>query len=224
VAPLLATAKKVLFLGDDNEIAPSPCMSAREEEAVLEQFQLQDDEVIEQLHYKGMLAGSGNAFRVALVHAGIEHQSVNAPIPLLGKLMVAGVSERQDKGLQNSIEVHQIINWLLTGPLAHDHANTIVVTSFNAQKKLLRHLLAEAGIGCNVFTFYELPETSVDNVIFSPVYTHLDRRPFLFDQGYSYFNSLFHRVNKILWIIGDLQIFDPKMHSPSGLLAKKLMP
>lgn len=235
ILPLLGEVKRAIFLGDNQDITAFPVMSAMPEEWDLKAHGLGDEEIIEQLQYKGMLASTGNAFSVALSNSSyqqlLEH-GINSASLLLSEndhqpmhyhcLQINGASESKGNALINEGEATAIVNWLVTGPLSTALHNTLVVTTFPSQKELIEQQLQAKSLTCDVMTCCELPDKQWQNVVFSPVYTSKDQRPFIFDQGDHLFYSIIARAKNNLWIVGDLGIFDSKMHSPSGNLAKRL--
>lgn len=230
VVPFLARAQRAVFLGDNQDITPSPTMSALSETCDLTAHRFVDEETIEQLHYKGMLQSAGNAFTVALANNAYQSMTEygmwasTLALPVVPQTLsyllvpVCGKSELQTQGLCNPIEAKAISD----GLLKNKSTSTAIITPFYAQKVLLETYLAAAQIECVVFTLDALPHQTWDHIIFSPVYTHADRRPFIFDQGDHYFYSMRARAHKTFTIIGDSAIFDPKMHSPSGNIAKMI--
>lgn len=232
IAPLLALSSRALFLGDNQDLPPHSILSPFLEESALAGYQLEDDEVIEQLHYKGLLLSVGNAFTVALTNnsrqaceygaylSTLKIEKMSAPTVALTH--VAGKSEQSAGSMMNVAEVSAIVHWLKTGPVAHEQAQIMVITPFCAQKELLISSFKAEGIMCPVHLLDELSTKEWTQVVFSPVYTATDRRPFMFDQGEHFLYSALARAKKGFWILGDSRIFDAKMHSPSGKLAKLL--
>lgn len=236
VAPFLNKAERALFLGDNKEILPQIVLSAVQEEWELKLHQYQEETYSEQLQCKGMLTGSGNAFAVAMANSSyqkslapglfavdlslIEHETAQGlqckMFPILGK------SERAGNAFYNEIEAQQITSWLQNGPLCHALNEVAIVTLFAPQRTRIEQCLKDLGLDCPVYTVYHLPYRQFPYLIFSSVYVLGDNRPFLFDQGEQLLYSLKSRVTNTLWICGDSRIFDPKMHSPSGNLAKLL--
>ncbi len=122
------------------------------------------------------------------------------------------------EGEINRAEVGQIILWLQV----HKHPAAIV-TPFSAQKEALQQALQEAALGdIPVWTFSELNGKSAPWVIFSPVCTTTSPRPFVFDTQPSLLNRVALCAKEGLMVMGDMEIFDPNTHSPSGKLAKWL--
>ncbi len=256
VAPLLASVKKAIIFGDEKDLPALMATTLVQQEQRVVKSQLDDDEIIEQLHYKGMMISAGNAFQVALRNTHLQEEGNFVPVlslterkvyPLFQDFLyflnykkdlpglkqgqieapsafytldVKGKCEYQLDGCVNLLEAQAIIDWLKSGPYANKSKGVIVVTSFVAQKQLLKALLSQHQLHCEVSTFYQLAATSWDCVVFSPVYTIEEPRPFVFDQGDNWIYSLIVRAVETFWLIGDLRVFDPKMHSPSGCLAK----
>ncbi|MBI2790439.1 MAG: hypothetical protein HYX61_00660 [Gammaproteobacteria bacterium] len=235
ILPLLGDVKRAIFLGDNQDITAFAVMSAMPEEWDLKAYGFDDEECIEQLQYKGMLASTGNAFSVALSNSSyqqlLEHGINSANLSLSENdhqplhyhcLQVGGASEPKGNALINQDEATAIVNWLVTGPLITALHNTLIVTPFPSQKELIEQQLQAKSLTCDVMTCCELPDKQWQNVVFSPVYTSKDQRPFIFDQGDHLLYAIITRAKNNLWIVGDLGIFDSKMHSPSGNLAKRL--
>ncbi|MGE3317696.1 MAG: hypothetical protein AB7I18_00200 [Candidatus Berkiella sp.] len=245
VAPYLANATQALFLGNNQEYETSPAISQLAEERALAKHQLDDEETIEQMHYKGMLIGTGNALTVALANtrapimtldAGLYHPQI---AEYLGEkqyessivfsadegmhfLNIAGCVEKIGPAQRNELEAHTIVHWILNGPFKAKQHLIQVVTPFAAQQQFIRQQLQLVGVHCPVYDFAHLPNQVGEIVVFSPVYTHLCRRPFIFDRGEHHFYRMIARARRAFWIVGDKRIFDAKMHSPSGQLAKRL--
>ncbi len=235
VLPFLRQASQALFLGDNQDITALPAMSALPEEWELRGCALDDEEMIEQLQYKGLLPSTGNAFSVALANSAyqqfLDHgitanklslMSDEAPTLEYHAINVVSESEQKGNALINEAQAKFIADWLTTGPLNKSLAETAIITPFPSQKETIKDYLVTHHLQCEVMTFFELDHKQWTNVIFCPVYTSKDQRPFVFDQGDYLLYSLFIRATKNVWVIGDLSIFDPKMHSPSGNLAKVL--
>ncbi len=234
VIPYLAHAQKAVFLGDNQDINAVPVLSSFPEEWELARYELTEEEIIEELQYKGMLLSNGTAFRVALANSAYQEiydhgvqvagLSIDTESPELEYhgMTAIGDSRYQGKELVNESQAQIIVQWLTTGPLAKAHEQTAILTPFGAQKEFLLQKLKDKSISCEVLTFDELTGKRWHHVIFSPVYTAQNQRPFVFDQGENMIYSLQRRATQSVWVIGDLSIFDERMHSPSGNLAKKL--
>lgn len=236
VLGLLTKVKTALFLGDNQEITALPLMSPFHEEWELQRYGLADEQDIEQLQYKGMLPSNGNAFTIALANssyqAHLEHGVQQATLSLQEDIVLdiqfhaienSGKSTFIHNQWVNEEQAQFIAKWLVSGPLASKHKDTAIITPFAAQIELIQHALQIHDLHCEVFCVNELPEHKQwENMVFSVVYCAKDARPFVFDVGDNIFYSLQKRATKNIWMIGDLAIFDTRMHSPSGKVAKKL--
>ncbi|MGD9592465.1 MAG: AAA domain-containing protein [Candidatus Berkiella sp.] len=227
-------AQTVVCLGDNQDITTLPLMSWTPEEWELATFNLNDEITVEQLQYKGMMLSTGNVFNVALSNSAYQeiydHGVQIASLSLSYEeqaLQYHSMSMVSKSGIKNNQYVNEaqaefIVQKLLTGELAKAHDITAIITPFVSQKELIERHLKAKEIDCEVYTFDNLPFKQWQNIIFSPVYSAKDQRPFVFDQGENMLYSLKRRAINHLWVIGDLDIFDARMHSPSGNLAKKL--
>lgn len=233
IAPLLSYAAKAIFLGDTEDLPPKTIFSAFQEERDMNFFQLVDEEVIEQLHYKGQLQSTGNAFTVALKNNYWQELTdygtsdsvfeLNNEKPVSYEFIsVEGKSEKVGNELCNLIEAQAVVE-LLNNNLITKSNDVMIVTPFLAQKRVIIEFLEKVNLTCSVFILDELPSAEYEHVIFSPVYTTMDLRPFIFDQGDYYFYSILSRTKKSFWVVGQQDVFDPKMHSPSGNLAKRVL-
>ncbi|MCS5711754.1 DNA2/NAM7 family helicase [Candidatus Berkiella aquae] len=248
IMPYLACAKQALFVGDSKEIESLPAISSVAEEKALVKHHLHDEEIIEQMHYKGMLQSIGNAFTVALANTNIllenlalsndyhtqlsqflgEKRAISSPKePVFSEkngfhfLDVRGFcSKNTQHQWSNELEATAIVECLLTGALYQSEVQIFAATV--AQQQLILRKLHHAGLDRAVYSLRDSAPSQTDYVIFSPVYTIGTPRPFLFDRGEQHFYRMIVRAKKGFWLIGDKRIFDPKTHSPSGQLAKYL--
>lgn len=250
IAPYLSQAKQAFFLGDNQEHESVPSISQLAEERALSKHLLDDEDTIEQMHYKGMMLSTGNAFTVALANS--RAQLVSLPIdkiyhPDISRFLgeepahellieqelfssldglrfveIEGVTEKRNQEFVNEHEAQTVVQWILSGPLRSRQQLIQIFTPFKAQQHYLNQQLQAAGLACAVYDLANLPNQVSDYVIFSPVYTAGCRRPFMFDRGEQHFYRMIARARCGFWIIGDKRIFDSKMHSPSGKLAKTL--
>jgi hypothetical protein len=226
----------------------------QQEQAIL-RYELDDEDIKEQLHYKGMMISAGNAFVAGHRNSRSEEGQFEPSLILKERepvcsyfqeylyflnykkdlcifkqekvdncgfyaLDIRGKCEYQLEGCVNMMEAQAIIEWLKTGPYATRTKEVLLVTPFVTQKRILSALLHSHQMSCEVATFYNLKDKLWDAIVFCPVLTQENPRPFAFDQGDNWIYSLIVRVKEALWVIGDLRILDPKMHSPSGCLAK----
>lgn len=92
-----------------------------------------------------------------------------------------------------------------------------IVTPFSGQQTLLLQLLENT---VPVWQSEMLPDRLWPIVMFSPVITLQQARPFLFDQQANLLHAAVMLAQERLIVVGDGEIFDESMHSPSGQLAK----
>jgi len=137
---------------------------------------------------------------------------INGPsislVPVQGKMYLG----------MNVGEIEKIVSFIKEDLNAN--SQVAIITPFYHQQKLLSRMLESNNV--TTHTFEDLPQTTVDFIIFSPVYTSDMPRPYIFDEGPAYFYRLFGLAKKAIWILGDTRIFDEHMHSPSGQIAKLL--
>lgn len=255
VAPLLANVNKAVLFGDEKDIGPLIATTLSQQEQAILRFGLDDEDIKEQLHYKGMMISAGNAFITGQRNSRIEEEQFEPTLILKEResvcsyfeeylyflnykkdlcifkqekvnncgfyaLDIRGKCEYQLEGCVNMMEAQAVIEWLRTGPYATKTKEVLIVTPFVTQKRILISLLHSHQINCEVSTFYNLKDKLWQTIVFCPVLTQENPRPFAFDQGDNWIYSLIIRAKEALWVIGDLRILDPKMHSPSGCLAK----
>lgn len=118
----------------------------------------------------------------------------------------------------NKLEAETILLCLQENMELQSHC--VVVTPFYEQQQLLINMLS--GFSIEIYNFSDLPAREYNTIIFSPVYSEHSKRPFLFDEGKSYFYSLISRAKQSFWIVGDRKIFQAYLHSASGDIAKWL--
>ena len=132
----------------------------------------------------------------------------------------------------NTLESENIIQWLLQNRqqiLAYYQANTLkdilsIHTTFSAQATQLRKMLLEKGLPDVSVSLLQLPCLVRKPIaIFSPVYTHKDQGPFIFDKGVEILGNLLANTTDSIIIIGDSKLFNKQLHSASGKFAKHLI-
>jgi KaiC/GvpD/RAD55 family RecA-like ATPase len=154
----------------------------------------------------------------------------NHPWPHMGYVHVKGKSQSAGGSRQNEREATAVTAWIAANkaPLeAHyqtDIDNIIgVITPFAAQKQLLLNKLNDKRINiAKVGTVHALQGAERPVVIFSPVYASQDSGPYFFDRGPNMLNVAVSRAKDSFIVIGDMDIFDPRLNTPSGLLAQYL--
>lgn len=223
----LGFAQSAVFLGDPKAMTLSPLWGGFQESHLLSQHGLADDALEEALHFRGMHVATGSALQVARTHPlfGSDDLPNQHTVPL-HFVDLPGQSHQVPAGLANPEQASRLVHWLQVKVLTEDwaQASFILVTLFEAQRDCLQRALMEGGLHFPVYTLTELPAKRFDKVILSTVYTQADPRPFLLDVGEALWHQLQASASEGLWVVGDKRIFDPKCHSPTGLLAKRWLP
>lgn len=137
-------------------------------------------------------------------------------------LPVNGHSHPQGLERVNPMEVKAIQNWIEKNLVLLENKTIVVITLYQSQADLVKQVFKEIGLNVEVYSIYDLPDKCWDYVVFSSALTARDPRPYLFDQNDTFFYSLIARAQLGAWVVGDSALFNPKMHSPSGKLAKFL--
>jgi hypothetical protein len=154
----------------------------------------------------------------------------NHPWPHMGYVHVKGESHSAGGSRQNQREATAVTAWItdnrssLEKHYQTDIDNIIgIITPFAAQKRLLVDGLAAQGIVVSkVGTVHALQGAERPVVIFSSVYSAHDTGPYFFDRGPNMLNVAVSRAKDNFLVIGDMDIFDPDLSTPSGLLARYL--
>lgn len=217
--PYLHAITNIIYLGSENALSAMPLMSFYEDEINLKKYAL-DEETIEEMQYRGMLLSNGDLFKVAKQSCSqtINLMGENASPCVIQAIAVQGESTQINNQWQNEQEAQFIAKWLAN---YEGKERAALVTPFFCQKLCLQNAIQSAGITLPIFTFYELMAETFEEIIFSPVYQFESPRPFVFDQDEKLLKLMMAKAKK-LWLIGDIRIFDAKMHSPSGSVGKRL--
>lgn len=155
---------------------------------------------------------------------------VEYPWPHMGYVHVKGESRSAGGSRQNEREATAVINWIAENRARleqHYQADIDeiigIITPFAAQRRLLQDGLAKQEIAISkVGTVHALQGAERPFVIFSSVYTSHDKGPYFFDRGPNMLNVAVSRAKDSFIVIGDMDIFDPALSTPSGLLATYL--
>lgn len=246
--PLIAKAKRVVAFGDNLAVQALGVVSPELEAQLLKQYEVTETEH-ETLQSNGQSLNLGSTFKAIQVNSAQQklsscglYQSAQYSLKSIGcknealfnfwndqyqhralqleqtlspqatPFEMVSVSGRLKGGI-NIAEVEAVVEYLKKNPMT----DVLVVTPFYNQQQLLRKLLPTH---FSVVTFQDLPPTPISTVIYSPCYTRNSQRPFLHDEGDAYFYSLLALASEQLLIIGDQKIFDAKLHSASGKIAK----
>lgn len=152
------------------------------------------------------------------------------PWPHMGYVHIKGESRSAGGSRQNEREATAVINWIVENraELEQHYQTDIdeiigIITPFAAQRRLLQDgLAAQEIIISKVGTVHALQGAERPFVIFSSVYTNHDSGHYFFDRGPNMLNVAVSRAKDSFVVIGDMDIFDPALSTPSGLLAKYL--
>lgn len=153
------------------------------------------------------------------------------PWPHLGYIHVKGQMATENGSRKNEREAEALVGWIV----ANEEAFTTyynqplddilgIVTPFAAQKRTLLRVLKNHGTSLSkVGTVHALQGGERPVVLFSPVYTSRDSsKMYFFDQGPNMLNVAVSRAKDSFIVFGDMDIFDPKLNTPSGILARHL--
>jgi AAA domain len=151
-------------------------------------------------------------------------------LPPLGYLFIPGQGEQANGSRRNSPEAQGIARWLLEqrGTLIDHYQRPLaeivgVLSPFAAQKRVIEGALHGLEIhGLTVGTVHALQGAERPIVIFSPVYDSSQRQTFFLDRQPNLLNVAVSRARDSFLVFGDLRVFNPQVHSPSGLLARYL--
>ena len=84
-----------------------------------------------------------------------------------------------------------------------------IITPFAAQKKLLKKVLKQIKLeAVETGTIHAFQGAERHVIIFSPVYTSLDKGIFFFDRGVNMLNVAVSRAKDSFIVVGDMDIFN----------------
>jgi hypothetical protein len=241
-----------IFMGNPQEYYQGSRLDSMVCQQLLAASQVDSDEYYDDLHYKGMLLSTGNAWQVAfhnqfyrtpsvLYEVDSKHPAIVAYCNLFHRkklqsnnfinndvqyegihlLPVEGQHYSQQGEDVNPTEAKAIFDLVQSWQAWLKGETIAIVSFFPHQVMLLQKLFREVQYPVNVIAYQDLSEQCWDYVLFSTVLTKADPRPYIFDQNDTFFYSLTVRAKRGLWIAGQKALFNPKMHSPSGKLAKQ---
>jgi hypothetical protein len=218
VLPLLSRAKTAVFLGEEIALPIKAQFSPVYDNTLLKKYQLAEtEEALEDLFYKGIHA-LGSAFDVAKAVKSIAYDlrlSVERQVLKLEHIAASGEIEPIGLSHYNLQEADAVLNWVSH----HPDRDIAIITLFQGQKDyLIKHL----DRSISVLLLSEVNALQKECILFSPVYTSAQSRPYLLDEGDVPLKKLLSYATHSLFIFGDSNIFDPNTHTPSGQLAKLL--
>lgn len=148
---------------------------------------------------------------------------------------IEGISERKYNSRYNIKEVHAIIAWLrqneenIKKAYQVETVETVlgIITPFASQKNELSKALIEAGYNTNnlkLGTVHALQGAERDIVLFSSVYSSIDKGTLFFDRDDkpNMLNVAVSRAKDSFILFGDTNVFDETKNSPSGVLKRHL--
>lgn len=248
VMPLLQNAKRAIVIGDPY-LKKSQGVS-HEMDYWLVQGCLgpMTEELLEDRHYSGDILSQSSLFHIVEPRSYYLHTDPSGIVPILPfrchqvyaqpELIhyyqhhldtQVLISARKGDGIKTlHVEGQMQSNWVnaleaqaVLGCLQRNvSSSTCVVTLSHQQKLNIKTLLKD--LPYEVYVLDECPLNQFDHIVFSPVYTHTTQRPHVLDCGDTMIYRLMSCARESLIIVGDLRIFDPTTHSPTGHLAKQL--
>lgn len=152
------------------------------------------------------------------------------PWPHLGYVHIKGRSTTEQGSRKNEREAQTIADWIADNKETFEaHYQTEleniigIITPFSAQKRALLSALSERGIALSkVGTVHALQGGERPIVLFSSVYTTRDANGYFFDRGPNMLNVAVSRAKDSFIVFGDMEIFNPQLNTPSGILARHL--
>ncbi len=161
----------------------------------------------------------------------------NHPFPAMGWAHVDSPSKLAGTSRLNAGHADAIADWL------HDRRQELetfygrklaeivgIVTPYRPQVDQIRKSLRARNLpvayrgmgGIDVGTVHVFQGAERPVMLFSPTVTRKDPSGYFFDRGFNMLNVAVSRARDSFLVFGDMEIFNPKVATPSGLLAKHL--
>jgi hypothetical protein len=152
------------------------------------------------------------------------------PWPHMGYVHIQGDCQRRGGSRYNHREAESVVAWLkenreqLIEHYKEDIEDIVgIVTPFAAQKRLIRQLLKESDFASiQTGTVHAFQGAERRLMLFSPVYTASEQGIYFFDRNVNMLNVAVSRAKDSFIVIGDMDIFNQAVRTPSGLLARHL--
>lgn len=168
------------------------------------------------------------------LQGGVTHNK-NHSLPPMGYIHVNGCDEQTSGSRQNDLEARVIAEWVLNNYKGLEEAYKkdigdvlAVIAPFAAQirliRKYVRELLGERLCAkLTIGTVHALQGAGREVILFSSVYGKYNGSMF-FDRRnkYNMLNVAVTRAKHTFIVVGNMQIFQPQLNTPSGDLAKVL--
>ena len=160
----------------------------------------------------------------------------NYPWPHIGYVHVKGFSIKHGGSRRSYREALAVVGWVvenrekLESYYSRDPENKVdiddivgIVTPFAAQRRVIQSLLVKEGLSLSkIGTVHTLQGGERPVILFSPVYGSRDSGRYFFDRGPNMLNVAVSRASDSFLVFGDMDIFDPALPTPSGVLARYL--
>ncbi|HSX20614.1 MAG TPA: hypothetical protein VLG38_05780, partial [Gammaproteobacteria bacterium] len=222
---LLALSKRAIVMGNYNAMC-NPRFAVHIDYELTQHFGLvENDADFEDLQFDGILGSVGNMWNMVAkdreadeFFTAVEHDELE-----YAHIDVRTSSAAYRGSLVNQGTVSATIDWLNKHATERDVVT--IYTCFAGQAQLLREALHGTSFAhVPIRMMQELCiETAAIN-IFVPVYSVTDPGPYVFDRGAEMFEQLVTNTQRCLVTIGDMRIFNPKLHSASGKFAQSWLP
>lgn len=219
-AQIISKAKKIAIIGSYMQVT-SPRFSVAIDQALVNNCSLlENNEDIEDLDLDGYLGSTGNLWKIATSNREPEKRLAEQSLdPECDLVPINGKSDPYLGSRINRVEAEAIMTWILE----NESTDIVVYTSFSAQANHFRIALNSHGIyDIPVLTLRTSNFLTANTVVFSPVYTSEDKGPYYFDRGVEILDSLVRAAQQKLIVFGDQRLFNPKLHSASGIFARRL--
>lgn len=150
-----------------------------------------------------------------------EDSDDNVWLPLC-YVHIQGEKQSFELSYKNVMEAEVLLDWLVKNRVRLANKSTAIVTLFLGQKQYLMERLMQLNLQISVYLLNETDNLSQDIILFSPVYTRYDVKPYLLDQGETFLHVALTRARESFMIFADMDIFNAHTHTPCGHLAKLL--
>lgn len=173
------------------------------------------------------------AYRGRLIPLREAPQKGETLFPQMGYANIPGGSKKIGGSRINPLEAAFIAQWLSghKDEIERHYGKELkqcvgIITPFKKQKQEIRGALRREGIdhsGMTVGTIHALQGAEREIVIFSPVYGSEDGSSLYFLNKEIYMlNVAVSRAKDSFLVFGDMRIFNPEEHTPTGILARHL--
>lgn len=220
---LLAKCKRAVVMGNYNPLC-NPRFATQIDYELTKHFALVDNDAdFEDLQFDGVLGSVGNMWSlIAKDRDADEFLVVNEDQSLEYEFIdVQTASSKYHGSLVNQGSINAVVDWL--NKHAPERDNITIYTCFAGQAQLLHDALAATLFARVSIRLIQEPCFAKSPLsIFVPVYSGDDPAPYIFDRGTEMLDQLATNTQSRLVIIGDMRLFNAKLHSASGKFAQQL--